>query len=109
CILGASYGGMVAQGYTIRYPKNVEKLILAVTAPSYRGLEEAKKIICTRGTPKQIAMAEHLWNGTFKSPHHVTKFFDVMASMYSTSVKKNRKKLQSKSKTIWSHEALNEG
>ena len=43
CILGTSYGGMVAQGYATRYPKHVEKLILAVTAPSSQFLDEAKK------------------------------------------------------------------
>src|SRR3989338_5411864 len=39
-ILGISYGGMVAQGYAIRYSKNVDKLILAVTAPSYHFIDE---------------------------------------------------------------------
>ena len=108
-ILGTSYGGMVAQGYAIRYPKNVEKLILAVTAPSYRLLDEAKKVLREHGTAKQQALAEHLWNGSFKSHKHVQEFFKAMESMYSVTTKKNHDQGYSKSKTIWSHEALNEG
>jgi proline iminopeptidase len=109
CILGTSYGGMVAQGYAIRYPKNLDKLILVATSPSYRFMDEAKKTLQERGTKKQIAISQHLWNGTFKNPKHVQQFFQAMESIYSTTSKKNRKKGYSKSKTIWSHEALNMG
>lgn len=108
-ILGTSYGGMVAQGYAIRYPEKVDKLILAVTAPSYRLLEEAKQTLRERGNPKQIALAEHLWNGTFKSHQQVQEFFKAMESVYSVTTQKNRAQGYSKSKTVWSHEALNEG
>lgn len=109
CILGTSYGGVVAQGYAIRYPKNVEKLILVVTAPSYRFIEEAKQNLKAKGTPRQISIAKHLWNGTFKSVKQVTKFFQIMETLYSTSAKKNRKKSFGNSKTIWSFESLNKG
>lgn len=109
CILGTSYGGMVAQAYATRYPKNLDKLILVATSPSYRFLNEAKKRLQERGTPKQIAFSEHLWNGTFKNHKHIMEFFKIMDSLYSTTMKKNRKKAFSKSMTIWSHEALNEG
>src|SRR3990167_9800925 len=68
CLLGTSYGGVVAQGYATRYPKRVEKLILVVTAPSFRFREAAKKILAKRGTPQQIKWCEHLWQGDFKSP-----------------------------------------
>lgn len=106
-ILGTSYGGIVAQGYAIRYHKKVDKLILVATAPSYRFIEEAKNHLQNRGTKKQIAFSQHLWNGTFKNPKHVNNFFKVMESIYS--VAKNRKKAYHKAKTIWSHQALNEG
>lgn len=105
-ILGLSYGGMVAQGYAIRYSKNLDKLILAVTAPSYRFLAEAKKTLQKMGNAKQNKMAEHLWNGTFKNPKHVLEFFKLMESIYSVSKKRQP---YSKSQTIWSHQALNEG
>lgn len=109
CVLGTSYGGMVAQGYALRYPKRLAKLVLVATAPSYRCLDEAKKILQARGTPKQIALAEHLWNGTFKNPQHVRKFFQAMDTMYSVQAKKKKKPVYAKLKTIWSHEALNQG
>jgi proline iminopeptidase len=109
CILGGSYGGMVAQGYAIRYPKRVEKLILSVTTPSYRFVETAKRNLLERGTPEQIAISEHLWNGTFKNHKHVLEFFKHMDSLYSTTLRKHPKKSFSKSLTVWSSEALNEG
>ena len=34
-ILGHSYGGVVAQGYSIKYPQNVSHLILAISFHSY--------------------------------------------------------------------------
>ncbi|MGE3920441.1 MAG: alpha/beta fold hydrolase, partial [Gammaproteobacteria bacterium] len=66
-VLGTSYGGMVAQGYAIRYQQNLDKLILCVTAPSYHFLEEAKANLSLRGTPEQIKIAKPLWNGEFKN------------------------------------------
>lgn len=109
CILGTSYGGIVAQGYAIRYPKQVAKLILTATAPSFRFMDEAKQIIKERGTKKQIAAAEKLWQGTFKNSHEVNEFFKLMETIYSTTIKHNKKKSYSRSKTTWSHEALNQG
>jgi proline iminopeptidase len=109
CLLGTSYGGMVAQGYATRYPKRLEKLILVATAPSYASLDAAKEILLAKGNKKQIAISQHLWEGTFKNAKHVAKFFDIMNSLYSTKTKKNSKLSYSKSKTVWSHEALNEG
>lgn len=108
-ILGTSYGGIVAQGYAIRYPKHLDKLILVVTSPSYRFLDEAKEYLKTHGSAKQNAAATHLWNGTFKSAKHVAQFFKTMDSLYSTTLKKNRKLAFGKTKTLWSHEALNKG
>ncbi|MEO8400524.1 MAG: alpha/beta fold hydrolase [Gammaproteobacteria bacterium] len=109
CILGTSYGGMVAQGYAIRYPKHVAKLILVATSPSHRFSTDAKRILHERGTTKQIEMCEYLWAGNFKNSKHVNDFFKHLESLYSTTAKKNRKMNFSKSNTIWSFEALNEG
>ncbi len=109
CILGGSYGGIVAQGYAIRYSKNIEKLILSVTIPSHKAITESKQYLNEYGNAKQIAICEHLWNGTFKDHKHVMRYFDVMDSLYSLTARKKRKPVFGKSKTIWSHEALNEG
>lgn len=117
-ILGTSYGGMVAQGYAIRYGKNIDKLILAVTAPSYHFIEEAKEYLKQNGNKKQIAFCEkYLWNGKFKSDKTVTQYFKLMDSMYFYKNKKsflraNYKKLTSpefKNVTSFSHQALNAG
>jgi proline iminopeptidase len=109
CILGTSYGGMVAQAYAIRYPKHVDKLILAVTAPSYRFLDEARTLLNERGSAEQIAICENIWQGTFKNHQHVMKYFKLMEPFYSTTLKKNSKKSITKTQSIFSHEALNEG
>lgn len=109
CLLGTSYGGMVAQGYAVRYPKNLDKLILVATAPSNKFIDEAKQYLQEKGTPKQIAISHHLWNGTFKNHKHIMEFFKIMDPLYSTTMKKNPQPFYRKSKTIWSHEALNQG
>ncbi len=109
CILGTSYGGMVAQGYAIRYAKNIDKLVLVVTAPSYRFIDEAKRYVQEHGSPKQIAyINKYLWSGSFKNHKQVQRFFEVTASLYSATTRKNAKKRFSQS-TVWSYEALNQG
>lgn len=111
CVLGTSYGGIVAQGYAIRYPQHVDKLILVVTAPSYRAFDEAKQILQERGTPAQIKIVTHLWDGSFKNTKHLEKYFQIMEPLYSLTAK-NKKKGKSSfhnKHTVWSHEALNEG
>lgn len=109
CVLGGSYGGIVAQGYAIRYSQHIEKLILSVTMPSHKGITESKEYLKEHGTPKQIAFANHLWNGSFKDHKHVMRYFKVMDSLYSLTARKKRKPVFGKSPTIYSHEALNEG
>lgn len=108
-ILGTSYGGMVAQGYAIRYPKHIDKLILAVTAPSYRFIAEAKKILNERGDAKQIAVCERLWQGQFRTAKQIEKYFQLMEPLYSTKIRKNSKASYVKSKTVWSLDAINNG
>lgn len=116
-ILGVSYGGMVAQGYAIRYAKNVEKLILVVTAPSFHFIEEARQNLKKIGTPKQISVCEkYLWNGTFSNYRQVNHYFKVMDPLYIYNhKKKKRKKPSSKKikagelKNILSYEVLNVG
>lgn len=82
-ILGVSYGGMVAQGYAIKYAKNLDKLILVVTAPSYHFVNEAKANLEKVGTKKQIDVCnKFLWSGKFKSNKDVEHYFQVMESLY---------------------------
>ena len=67
CLLGSSYGGMVAQGYAIRYPGRVSNLVLCATAPSHRFLDDARQIVGERGTPEQPALCQRLWAGSYES------------------------------------------
>ena len=115
-ILGVSYGGMVAQGYAIRYSKHVDKLILVVTAPSYHFIDEAKKNLQKIGNAKQIAVCnKYLWNGTFKSNREVNYYFKTMDPLYFYRYKKKKrkrlplKKMKSKLKNSLSYEVLNAG
>lgn len=108
CILGTSYGGMVAQGYAVRYPQRLEKLILVVTAPSYRFLEEAKNNLMTHGTPQQVAIGKSFWKGHFKNSQEVLQFFEVMDPLYSVSQNKPYNRFRDH-QTAWSYQALNQG
>lgn len=116
-VLGISYGGMVAQGYAIRYSKHVEKLILVVTAPSYHFIDEAKQNLQKIGTAKQISVCEkYLWNGTFNSDKDVNHYFKIMDPLYIYNhKKKKRRKPSSKKvksgqlKNILSYDVLNAG
>jgi len=83
-VLGSSYGGMVAQGYAIRYPERVANLILVATAPSYRFLEDAQRIVSERGTPEQQRVCQWLWEGNFQSQQQVYEYYKAMGPMYST-------------------------
>jgi proline iminopeptidase len=82
-VLGSSYGGMVAQGYAIRYPQRVSNLVLSVTAPSYRFMDDAKQIIAERGTPEQQRVCEWLWNGSFDSQEQLYEYYKAMGPLYS--------------------------
>lgn len=42
-LLGVSYGGFLALDYALRYPHSLAALILMVTAPSYRCLDEVRR------------------------------------------------------------------
>lgn len=86
-ILGSSYGGMVAQGYALRYPQRLANLILVCTAPSHRFLDEAKRHVEEHGTPDQVRVCRGLWDGTIQSMDQLREFYEVMGPMYSTTFK----------------------
>ncbi|MCY2964252.1 MAG: alpha/beta hydrolase [Planctomycetota bacterium] len=82
-VLGSSYGGMVAIGYALRYPKRVANLILVCTAASYRFLDDAQKLLAERGTPEQIQVCRRLWDGNFDSMEQLRDYYRVMGPLYS--------------------------
>lgn len=116
-VLGVSYGGMVAQGYAIKYQKNIENLILVSTAPSYHFIETAKENLKKIGTKQQISVCDkYLWGGSFKSNRDVNHYFKVMDPLYIYNYKtKRRRKIQQKKsksgsiKNILSYDVLNAG
>src|SRR5690606_33809038 len=93
CVLGVSYGGMVAQGYAIKYGSHVEKLILVATAPSYAFIEEARKNLDTIGTQEQINICnQFLWHGKFRNYNDVKLYFQIMDSLYIYNHKKTKRR-----------------
>jgi proline iminopeptidase len=86
-ILGGSYGGMVAQGYGIRYPQRTANLILVSTAPSFRFIEDARRHVAERGTPDQVRVCERLWEGNFESLEQLREFYRLMQPLYSAAAR----------------------
>jgi proline iminopeptidase len=84
CVLGLSYGGMVAQGYAIRYRERVANLVLVATAPSHRFLDDAQRIVAERGSAEQQRHCERLWRGAFESNEQLLEFYRAMGPFYST-------------------------
>ncbi len=83
CLLGSSYGGMVAQGYAIRYPHRVSNLILVCTAPSFRFIHDARTFITEHGTPDQQRVCGWLWEGAFSSMEQLHEYYRTMGPLYS--------------------------
>lgn len=87
-LLGVSYGTMVSIGYGVKYSENLDSLILVAGAPSYHFIEKAKQNLLEKGSKAQNDICEKfLWNGTFSSSDDVDNFFNIMAPLYSKSVR----------------------
>ena len=82
-VFGSSYGGMVAQGYAIEFPDQLDKLILGVTSPSFRFMEESQAILEERGTAEQKRVCQWLWNASFESEEQLQEYYRIMGPMYS--------------------------
>lgn len=107
-LLGASYGGMVALSYAVRYPHNVSHLLAIVTTPHSGFLDRAKEILAERGTDEQKAVAEKLWTGSFADDEELRHFFEVMGPMYSLK-HDPEKAVDDLTRSIFSADAINEG
>jgi proline iminopeptidase len=106
-VIGASYGGMVALTYASRYPEHVSHLIAIVTVPDSRFLERAKQILAERGTEEQNAIAQHLWDGTFRDEEHLREYFRILGPMYSLTFDPNSPQ-NSWKRAILSADAINQ-
>jgi proline iminopeptidase len=89
-LLGSSYGGMVAQGYAIRYPDNLDRLVLSATAPSFRFLAEAQERVEREGSEEQKRVCQWLWEGTFQSLDQLKRYYRAMAPWYAVSFQKEK-------------------
>ncbi|NES03056.1 MAG: alpha/beta fold hydrolase [Okeania sp. SIO2F4] len=105
-IIGTSYGGMVALSYAVRYPQNVQSLIVIATAGSYRFLELAKVNLAEKGTKEQQASAELLWDGNFENEEQLKEYFQIMMPLYSITYKPETPG-KSWNRTILSPDAIN--
>ena len=108
CLLGSSYGGMVAQGYAIKYPQRLSNLVLCATAPSHRFLDDAKRIVEERGTPEQQEVCRRLWAGSFESLEQLQEYYLAMGPMYSVT-HDDEKAVESWSRGTRNFEQLNFG
>ncbi len=107
-LLGKPYGAMCALGYTLRYPQDVSKLILAAGGdelqfygdcqikPSFKGNARAKKF-------------RVLWDGCIKNNEHMSEYTRVMASMYSWKIRHHQVVERIAPRHRFCYEALNEG
>jgi proline iminopeptidase len=107
-LLGSSYGGMVALGYALRHPERLANLILVATAPSFRFLDDARRIVRARGTPEQIQACERLWEGNFESLDQLRDYYRIMGPLYSLKFDPAKAE-ESWGRAIRSFVALNRG
>ncbi len=82
-VIGGSYGGMVALAYASRYPRQVRKLMVYATAASHHFLPVAQETLRTLGTVEQRAIAQHLWDGTFRNDDHLSEYFSLLGPLYA--------------------------
>lgn len=82
-VLGKSHGGVVAQAYVLKYPENIDKLILVATTPSFRFVELAKKNLKKMGTNEQIDIGMKLLEGGFTAQQEVDKAIEILNPLYS--------------------------
>lgn len=106
-VMGTSYGGMVSLAYAIKYQQHVSHLILVVTSASHRYIELGKKNLAERGTERQKAVSEPVFEGRIESEAQLREFFEVMGPMYSMTWDPV-KAADGAARTIYNHEALNE-
>jgi len=105
--IGASYGGMVAMAHAARYPRSVSRLILISTASHYGLIDRAKEILVARGTPEQRAAFSSVLDGRIDTIEDMTRYFEVMGSIFSTTFDPTKAK-SARARSTYSPEPLNQ-
>jgi len=108
-VFGGSYGGMVAQAYSLAHPERVANLILLCTAPSHRFIDDARRNLAERGTPDQLRVCERLWAGAFTSTEELREYYEVMGPLYSVKPFEPDKFATSWARSRRNFEAINRG
>lgn len=108
-LLGQSCGGMIAQGYAAKYPEHLAGLILITTAGRGSFLEDAKEELLKRGTPEQIEMGRHLFEGTFRDDRHVREYFGLFSDLYTHTEFDKKASDEGWDRMTYTYEALNRG
>lgn len=105
--VGFSYGGVVAQAYAAQYPQNVAALVAAVTIADSSFIAEAQENLQRLGNEEQIAIARHLWDGTFADDEHLQAYFRIMEPLYSLSSRGSSLRVGTQKRRIVSADAIN--
>lgn len=107
-VIGASYGGMVALSYAVRYPERLSHLIALVTTAHSGFLQRAKELLAVHGTAEQREVCEALWSGSFQSEAELRRYFEIMEPLYSRTFDPGQP-MHGVSRGIFSVDAINEG
>jgi proline iminopeptidase len=80
---------MAAQGYAIKYGKevNLQALILVAGAPSHEFINTAKIELGKIGTEEQVRVFDHLLTGQITTDDKLRDYFKTMAPVYSLANK----------------------
>ena len=79
-LLGASFGGMVALQYAVRYPDSLSKLILADAAPSNTFATSIERV-AEVASAEQMEMLTARFSGT-STPEQDARYLEVVGPLY---------------------------
>jgi proline iminopeptidase len=81
-VMGSSYGGFLAQTYTLAFPASVRLLFLLGTAPSYRFWDTAAVILAEKGTAEQNELGPTLLEGKISTLAEYRHWWKTMLPLY---------------------------
>ena len=81
-LLGGSYGSLVALKYTLKYPRNLYKLIVLSGIYSPKFIDVAKQKLIEIGTSEQIELGTKLLNGKLDNAAQLATYYACMMPLY---------------------------
>lgn len=82
CLLGHSFGGMVAQVYATKYAESLDKLLLICTAPSADFYTAALEYASQHATPEQLSVIPELFEGRLGDEQDLIRWWDICYDLY---------------------------